>query len=386
MVAQFNIPSTVIVGAGASKELAAQAKRIKARSVLVVTDSYIEQCGVAGQITDSLEKEGIKISIFSGVQADPTDKNVLDGLLHLKDTGADLVVGLGGGSPMDVAKVIAVLAKNELPMSQYAGYHNIPKPGVPLIVIPTTAGTGSEVTKVAVITDTERDVKMMMLDVNLLPTVALVDYELTITMPAPLTAHVGVDTLVHAVEAYVSKKANAITDPIALSCIRLVAENIYTAFKEPHNKKAREGMMLAACQGGMAFSNSSVCLVHGMSRPIGALYHIPHGLSNAILFPAVTEYSIPGALERYAIIARTMRYASEMDSDEYAGSALVKGLQEMNDKLEIPRLGECVKVNLSVFDEKVEKMASDGLASGSPDNNPVVPDVEQIIEIYHKAW
>jgi alcohol dehydrogenase class IV len=386
MVAQFNIPSTVIVGAGASKELAAQAKRIKARSVLVVTDSYIEQCGVAGQITDSLEKEGIKISIFSGVQADPTDKNVLDGLLHLKDTGADLVVGLGGGSPMDVAKVIAVLAKNELPMSQYAGYHNIPKPGVPLIVIPTTAGTGSEVTKVAVITDTERDVKMMMLDVNLLPTVALVDYELTITMPAPLTAHVGVDTLVHAVEAYVSKKANAITDPIALSCIRLVAENIYTAFKEPHNKKAREGMMLAACQGGMAFSNSSVCLVHGMSRPIGALYHIPHGLSNAILFPAVTEYSIPGALERYAIIARTMGYASEMDSDESAGSALLKGLQELNDKLKIPRLGECVKVNLSVFDEKVEKMASDGLASGSPDNNPVVPDVEQIIEIYHKAW
>ena len=386
MVAQFNIPSTVIVGAGASKELAAQAKRIKARRVLVVTDSYIEQCGVAGQIINSLAKEGIKTSTFSGVQPDPTDKNVLDGLLHFKETGADLVVGLGGGSPMDVAKVIAILAKNELPMTQYAGYHNIPKPGVPLIVIPTTAGTGSEVTKVAIITDTERDVKMMMLDVNLLPTVALVDYELTMTMPVPLTAHVGVDTLVHAVEAYVSKKANAITDPIALSCIRLVAENIYTAFKEPHNKKAREGMMLAACQGGMAFANSSVCLVHGMSRPIGALYHIPHGLSNAILFPAVTEYSISGALERYAIIARTMGYASEMDSDEYAGSALIKGLQEMNDKLEIPSLGECVKVDLSVFDERVEKMASDGLASGSPDNNPVVPDVEQIVEIYHKAW
>jgi len=166
MVAQFNIPSTVIVGAGASKELAAQAKRIKARRVLVVTDSYIEQCGVAGQIINSLAKEGIKTSTFSGVQPDPTDKNVLDGLLHFKETGADLVVGLGGGSPMDVAKVIAILAKNELPMTQYAGYHNIPKPGVPLIVIPTTAGTGSEVTKVAIITDTERDVKMMMLDVS----------------------------------------------------------------------------------------------------------------------------------------------------------------------------------------------------------------------------
>lgn len=386
MVAQFNIPSTVIVGAGASKEVAAQAKRLKASRVLLITDSYMEQCGMAGQIIGSLAKEGIATSIFSGVQPDPTDRNVLEGLRHFQETKADLVVGLGGGSPMDAAKVIAILANNELPMSQYAGYHNIHQPGVPLIVIPTTAGTGSEVTKVAVISDTERDVKMLMLDVNLLPTVALVDYELTMTMPAPLTAHVGVDTLVHAVEAYVSKKANAITDPIALSCIRLVAENLYTAFKEPHNKKPREGMMLAACQGGMAFANSSVCLVHGMSRPIGAIYHVPHGLSNAVLFPAVTEYSIPGALERYATIARTMGYASEMDSNESAGLALVKGLRELNGKLEIPSLGVCVKVDLSVFDERVEKMASDGLASGSPGNNPVVPDVEQIVELYHKAW
>ena len=249
-----------------------------------------------------------------------------------------------------------------------------------------SAGTGSEVAKVAVISDTERDIKMMMLDINLLPTVALVDYELTMSMPASLTAHVGIDTLVHAVEAYVSKKANPITDPIALSCIHLVAESLYVAFKEPSNRQAREGMMLAACQGGMAFANSSVCLVHGMSRPIGALYHVPHGLSNAVLFPAVTEYSIPGALQRYATIARVMGYASEKHSDEAAGLALVKGLRELNDKLEVPSLGQCVKADRKVFDERVEKMASDGLASGSPGNNPVVPDVQQIVELYHKAW
>jgi alcohol dehydrogenase class IV len=176
------------------------------------------------------------------------------------------------------------------------------------------------------------------------------------------------------------------TDPIALSCIRLVAENLYTAFKEPNNREAREGMMLAACQGGMAFANSSVCLVHGMSRPIGALYHVPHGLSNAVLFPVVTEYSIQGALRRYATIARVMGYASEGDSDEAAGSALVKGLQQLNERLEVPGLGQCVKVDRKVFDEKVEKMASDGLASGSPANNPVVPDVEEIIRLYDKAW
>jgi alcohol dehydrogenase class IV len=206
------------------------------------------------------------------------------------------------------------------------------------------------------------------------------------TMPPALTANVGVDTLVHAVEAYVSKKANPMTDPIALSSIRLVAENLYTAFREPENKKAREGMTLAACQGGMAFANSSVCLVHGMSRPIGALYHVAHGLSNAVLFPAVTEYSIPGAPERYATVSRVMGCASEKDSNEEAGSALVKELQELNDKLEIPGLGECTKVELSVFDKRVEKMANDGLASGSPGYNPVVPSVQEIIELYHKAW
>ena len=386
MLAQLNIPSVVIVGAGASQEAGAQAKRLRAKHALLVTDTHMVESGLAGQITASLDKAGIGTTVFSGVQPDPTDKNVLDGLNVFKESNADIIVALGGGSPTDAAKVIAVLVNNDPPMSQYAGLHKIPNPGIPVMVIPTTAGTGSEVTKVAVITDTERDVKMMMLDVNLLPTVALVDYELTMTMPPSLTANVGVDTLVHAVEAYVSKKASPLTDPLALSSIRLVAENLYTAYKEPDHAMAREAMMLASCQGGMAFANSSVCLVHGMSRPIGALYHLPHGLSNAVLFPAVTEFSISGSPGRYATVARIMGLASETDSHEAACAALVKGLQELNEKLEIPRLGECVKVDLAVFDEKVEKMANDALASGSPNNNPVVPDAQQIIELYHKAW
>lgn len=386
MLAQLNIPSMVIVGAGASQEAGAQAKRLRAKHALLVTDTHMVDSGLAGQITASLDKEGIGTTVFSGVQPDPTDKNVLDGLKMFKQSNADIIVSLGGGSPIDTAKVIAVLVNNDPPMTQYAGLHKIPNPGIPVMVIPTTAGTGSEVTKVAVITDTERDVKMMMLDISLLPTVALVDYELTMTMPPALTANVGVDTLVHAVEAYVSKKASPMTDPLALSSIRLVAENLYAAYKEPNNANAREAMMLASCQGGMAFANSSVCLVHGMSRPLGALYHLAHGLSNAVLFPAVTEFSLAGASERYATVARIMGLAGEKDSHEVACSALVKGLQELNQKLGIPRLGECVKADLSVFDEKVEKMASDALASGSPNNNPVVPDVQQIIELYHKAW
>ena len=386
MPVPFNVPPTILVGGGASREVGAQAKRFNPKGVLLVTDTFMVQSGAAGRIRSDLEKEAITCSVFSGVHPDPTDQDVLRGLKQYQEDPCDMVVALGGGSPLDAAKVISVLVHNERPMSRYAGYHQVPKPGVPLIVIPTTAGTGSEVTKVAVIADTKRDVKMMMLDVNLMADVALVDYEFSLTMPPDLTAHVGVDTLVHAIEAYVSKKANPMTDPIALSCISLVADHLLTAQKEPENREAREGMMLASCQGGMAFANSSVCLVHGMSRPIGALYHVPHGLSNAVLLPTVTAYSIPGAPDRYAVIARTMGYASDRDSNERACSALISGLQALNDTLNIPRLGPCVKVDRAGFDKKVEKMARDGLSSGSPDNNPVVPDVAHIVDLYHRAW
>jgi alcohol dehydrogenase class IV len=386
MIAQFNVPSVVIIGGGASKEAGVQGKRLKAKRALLVTDTYMEKSGLAKDIARTFEKEGISTATFPGVQPDPMDKNVLEGLRQLREAKADMVVGLGGGSSIDAAKAISVLVNNELPLSQYAGLHKVPHPGVPLVAIPTTAGTGSEVTKVAVITDTERDVKMMILDVNLLPSVALVDYELTMTMPPLLTSHVGVDTLVHAVEAYVSKKANPLTDPLALSAIRLISENLYAAYKDPSDRKAREAMTVASCQAGMAFANSSVCLVHGMSRPIGAVYHLTHGLSNAVLFPAVTRFSLAGAPERYATVARIMGFANEADSHEKAGQALVKGLGELNEKLGIPRLGDAVKGDLSLFDKKVEKMARDALASGSPNNNPIVPDVRQVIDLYHQAW
>jgi alcohol dehydrogenase class IV len=386
MIAQFNVPSVVIIGGGASKEAGVQGKRLKAKRALLVTDTYMEKSGLAKDIARTFEKEGISTATFPGVQPDPMDKNVLEGLRQLREAKADMVVGLGGGSSIDAAKAISVLVNNELPLSQYAGLHKVPHPGVPLVAIPTTAGTGSEVTKVAVITDTERDVKMMILDVNLLPSVALVDYELTMTMPPLLTSHVGVDTLVHAVEAYVSKKANPLTDPLALSAIRLISENLYAAYKDPSDRKAREAMTVASCQAGMAFANSSVCLVHGMSRPIGAVYHLTHGLSNAVLFPAVTRFSLAGAPERYATVARIMGFGNEADSHEKAGQALVKGLGELNEKLGIPRLGDAVKGDLSLFDKKVEKMARDALASGSPNNNPIVPDVRQVIDLYHQAW
>ncbi len=386
MIAQFNIPATIITGAGASRELAPQLARLGARRVLLVTDAFMESSGVAGGFVRALEEAGLAVALFSGVQPDPTDTNVRDGLRIYMGKNCDTIVALGGGSPIDAAKAIAVLTTNPEPLAQYQGYHKIARAGAPLVVIPTTAGTGSEVTKVAVVTDTARDVKMMMLDRHLLPTVALVDFELTLTMPPALTAHVGVDTLTHGIEAYVSRKATALTDPLALTCIRLVGEHLETAWRDPGNRAAREGMMLAATLGGVAFSNSSVALVHGMSRPIGAVFHVPHGLSNAVLLPAVTRFSIPGAPERYATVARTMGWAAATDLSAAAGDKLVAGLAALNARLGVPTLGRCRGLERGKFDVTLETMAADALASGSPQNNPVIPTVAQIVGLYGEAW
>ena len=363
-----------------------QLKLLKAKSVLFITDAYLEKAGVLNDMISALNLVDISSKVFSNVQPDPTVNNVIEGLNLLNEVKADVLVAVGGGSPMDAAKAISVLKNNPLPLSQYMGYHKIPEAGIPLIAIPTTSGTGSEVTRVTVITDTENDVKMMILDDHLQPLIALVDFELTLSMPAALTAHVGVDTLTHGIEAYVSLKANSLTDPIALSCIDLVAGHLENAWNEPENHIAREGMSLAAYYGGMAFSNSSVCLIHGMSRPLGVRFHIPHGLSNAVLLPAITRFSIPGAMTRYATVSRTMGLSEYEDSDEDAVIALVEGLESLNQRLKIPRLRDCQGMDKTKFDQSLDKMAVDALASGSPQNNPVVPTVEQIIELYQQAW
>jgi alcohol dehydrogenase len=386
MASSFNIPSSVIIGGGASAELLPQLRRLGAKRVLVVTDAFMVKSGVVARLLAPLQESGMEVAVFDGVQPDPTVQNVRDGLALYRRSGAEAVVAIGGGSPLDAGKAISILTTNPEPLADYMGYHKIPKAGAPLLAIPTTAGTGSEVTKVAVITDTERDVKMMILDQHLLPVVALVDYELTLSMPAPLTAHVGVDTLTHGIEAYVSRKASEMTDPIALSCIRLAATHLVKAWEEPGNLAAREGMMLSATQGGMAFANSSVCLVHGMSRPLGLLFHIPHGLSNAMLLPAVTRFSLAGAEARYATVARTMGLCAANASDASAAASLVEGLEKLNARLEVPRIRDFKGATLEVFEAALEKMASDALASGSPANNPVVPTASEIVQLYREAW
>lgn len=383
---RFDVPSIIVHGPGCRRRLPDLVAELGGRRVLIVTDQGVRRLGVIDEAVADFAAAGFETFVFDQVQPDPTDQNVAAGFEAAKTHRVDVIVAIGGGSPIDAAKVIAIREANSQPLPEYMGLHKITRPGLPLIAVPTTAGTGSEATKVAVITDTARQVKMMMLSAALLPRAAIVDFELTLAMPLALTAAVGVDTLTHGIEAYVSKKANPLTDPYALQCVDLVARHLRTACADPQNREAREGMMLAATLGGIAFSNSSVALVHGMSRPLGAVFHLPHGLSNAVLLPAVTRFSVTSALGRYATIARTCGCADAQTPDDLACAALTSWLRDLNRTLNIPGLGECRGVTREVFETVVAKMAQDAIDSGSPGNNPRVPSPEEIVALYREAW
>jgi alcohol dehydrogenase class IV len=270
-------------------------------------------------------------------------------------------------------------------MRDYKAPFAADKGALPVIAIPTTAGTGSECTRFTVITDTEGDEKMLISGLGALPLAALVDYELTYSVPPRTTADTGVDSLTHALEAFVSKRANPISDALALSAMTLIGANIRTAYAEPQNAAAREAMMLGATEAGLAFSNSSVALVHGMSRPIGAHFHVPHGLSNAMLLPAITRFSVPGAEARYAEAARRIGFAGSTDNDGTAAAKLISGLEKLNRDLSVPT-PSAFGIDEAVWTGKLALMAGQALASGSPNNNPRVPTAEEIIGLYREVW
>jgi alcohol dehydrogenase class IV len=375
---ELHLPPEIHVGGGVSERAGEVAAALGLRRVLVVTDPVMVESGVAGTIEGHLTAAGIATATFSDIAGEPTTDFVDAGVAALRAHEADGVVAVGGGSPLDTAKAIAVLATNPGPLPEYLGYHKIPAAGLPLIAVPTTAGTGSEVTRVTVITDTSRDVKMMILSNHLMPAVALADFRLTLTCPPGLTANVGVDSLTHAIESYVSAKANPVTDGFALQAAGLIGRNLRRAQRDGGDEEAREALMLGAMLAGAAFSNASVALVHGMSRPIGAHFHVPHGLSNAVLLPTITRWSIDGARERYATIAQAMGLADEQ--------ALVEELDALNADLGVPRLGELDGVQREHFDRVKADMAEAALASGSPGFNPRVPEADDIVALYDSAW
>lgn len=386
MTARFDSPKAIVTGGGCRRQAPELMASLQAHGALVVVDPFFANAEFVNEIRSELKGKGIATDLFTGFQPDPTDQNVMTGANQFRACGADSIIAIGGGSALDAAKMIGIAVTNSGSLSQFQGYHRIPNPGPPMIAVPTTAGTGSEATKVAVITDTERNVKMMILDAKLMPAAAIVDYELTMSMPKTLTAHVGVDALTHGIEAYVSRKANPLTDPVALSCVTKIHANLQKAWEDPGNSAAREAMSVAALQGGLAFTNSSVCLVHGMSRPLGLVFKLPHGLSNSVLLPAVTRFSWTGATARYAEVSREMEIAPAKSPDDSACEALSDWLDRLNDDLKVPRLRDCCGGDWEKFRGVLPKMANDALESGSPQNNPVVPAAEQIIELFEKAW
>jgi alcohol dehydrogenase class IV len=384
MSATINLPRILRVGGGASGQLSATLDELRVSRPLLVTDPFMVSSGYAARIEEQLRDAGVAFGVFAECVPDPTTDSVADALAVYRAGGHDSVIALGGGSSVDTAKAVAVMAERDGPMRQY----KVPcvlGTGAPIIAIPTTAGTGSEATRVAVITDTETQEKMLWMGLGLMPVAALVDYELTLSMPYRLTADTGIDSLCHALEAWVSRKANPFTDSVALTAMRTIALNIRTACEEPDNRAAREAMMLAATQGGMAFANASVTLIHGMSRPIGAFYHVPHGLSNAMLLPEVTAWSLEGAPGRYAQAARVMEMAAADDDDALALEKLVAGLRRLNADLAVPGPGAW-GIDEGRWFDSLPVMAEQALASGSPANNPRVPGTDDIVSLYEKVW
>ena len=357
------------------------------KSLLIVTDKQMVKFGYVKKLQELLTKEGFKSNVFDETIPDPTDTVVLNGIKILNKNKNDAVIGFGGGSPIDTAKAIAVLSQHSKNIQDYKPPGTFDKKSLPIIAIPTTAGTGSEVTHHSVIIDTKSNnhEKISCRGEAFVPLASIVDYELTLSKPKRLTIDSAIDTLTHGIEAYVSKKATLFSDRMALDTIRLVTKNIYKVEKNPKDTEAREGLMLAATLGGLAFSNSSICLVHGMSRPLGSNFKVPHGLSNAMLLPTITEFSIEHAKNRYADCSRAGNFALPNDDDETACNKLIKGLYKINKDFEVPSM-ENFGINQKNFEAELENMASDAEISGAPGLNPRVPSVNEMVDLYGKAW
>ncbi|RAU47902.1 MULTISPECIES: iron-containing alcohol dehydrogenase [unclassified Pseudomonas] len=382
---QIVLPRILQVGANASRAIPDVLTTLGCSRPLIITDKMMVQLGFAREIQDVLRTKRIDADVFSDTVPEPTVASIQAGVEHARNGNFDCIIALGGGSPIDSAKAIGILARFGGEMRDYKFPRQVTEQGLPLIAIPTTSGTGSEVTRFTIITDEKTDEKMLCVGIGFMPVAALVDFKLTMTLPSRVTADTGIDALTHAIEAYVSLKSNLYSDSQALAAMSLIGPNLRRVFQRDDDAQAREALMLGSTLAGVAFSAASVALVHGMSRPIGAFFHVPHGLSNAMLLPAVTEFSIPGAPGRYADCARAMRIASAGDTDEQANKKLLEELQALNDELQVPTV-EGFGINRDRFFELMPLMAKQALASGSPGNNPRVPTADEIVELYRNLW
>lgn len=382
-MSHFVIPNHTVVGTNVLGEAAPLLKKM-GNKAFIVTGRHVAVSDMMKQLTALLDENGIGCVIFDGITGEPTDTMIENGVGMLKSSGCDFIIGIGGGSPLDSAKAIAAMAVNEGSIADYNG-KEITGEILPLAAIPTTAGTGSEATKFTVITDSEKGIKMLLKGDVLVPKLAIVDSSFTVGAPKSVTSATGLDALTHAVEAYTSRKAFSMTDTFAVSAVKRIMKYLPIAYREPDNSLAREQMSIAALEAGICINNSSVTIVHGMSRPIGALFHVPHGMSNAMLLKECLSFAVSGAYEKFANLGRETGAASDSDSDETAAEKFIDSLQNICDVCEILTL-EQYGIDRDEYYSKISKMATDAVASGSPANTVKEVTVDDCIEIYKKLY
>ena len=383
MAKEFIMPGKIISGAGALEQAQGALSGLGRRALIVTGNGRVKEMNLS-RVTAVLEPAGITWCVYDGISGEPTDKMIQQGLAVYTAEGCDFLIALGGGSPMDAMKAIAALTVNPGKLSDYMGKEiggEIP----PMVAIPTTAGTGSEATKFTIITDTEKDVKMLLKGDALMPDLAIIDPQLTITAPPSITAATGMDALTHAIEAYTSRKAQPMTDVFAVSAVKRIFRHLPAAFHDGSNTAAREEMALAALEAGVAFNNASVTLVHGMSRPIGALFHVPHGISNAMLLKECMAFALDGACDRFAALAEAIGVAVPAAGDQENAKRFLLAVEDICAELKIPTLAE-YGIDRDTFFARMDKMATDALISGSPANTRKEVTKADILAIYENLW
>jgi len=383
MAREFIVPGQIITGSGALT-MAEETLKGLGKKALIVTDKVMIQLGNCAKVETALKNQGIDYAIYSEIVGEPTDTMIENGLKVYKENGCDFLVALGGGSPIDSMKAIGSLVVNGGNISDYMGkVIDVEMP--PLVAIPTTAGTGSEATQFTIITDTKKDIKMLLKGKVLMPKLAIIDPQFTMTAPPKITAATGLDALCHAVEAYTSRKAQTLSDSFAMSAVKRIFKSLPVAFKDGKNEEARIQMSVAALEAGIAFNNASVTIIHGMSRPIGALFHVAHGLSNAMLMKECLGFALEGAYDRFADLGRAIGVADAIDEDKAAAQKFLSAIEGIVKELETPTLAE-FGIDKDEFFKVIDKMAYDAMDSGSPQNTMREVSEEQVKQIYRNLW
>ncbi|MHC4986072.1 MAG: iron-containing alcohol dehydrogenase [Planctomycetota bacterium] len=374
MATEFFMPSVNVMGVGCVAEVPKQVRAVKGAKVLIVTDQALVAAGVVAKVTALLDTESIPFAMFDTVQPNPTTQNVADGLAMYETEGCDVLMAVGGGSPIDCAKGIGLVAGNGGSITYYEGLDVSAEPMPPLITVNTTAGTASEMTRFTIITDTERKVKMAIVDRHVTPTVSVNDPELMASMPPSLTAATGMDALTHAIEALVSTGATPLTDSVALTAIELIGQHLPAAVKDGSDMAAREQMAYAQFMAGMAFNNASLGYVHAMAHQLGGFYDLPHGVCNAILLPVVSEFNAPAAADKLAQAAAAL--GAKADAAE-----CIKAIRKLSKAVGIPSgLAE-----LGVKEDDFATLANNAMKDACMLTNPREAAKDDVIGMYANA-